>query len=529
MRPAALIANGAWAAASAPAWRRFRAALRDPAAAQRHRLLGYLRRDADTAFGREHGFASIRSVEEYQARVPIVSYDRLEPWVRRIARGETRVLTAEPVTRLVPSSGSTSAVKLVPFTRSLQREFAAGAGAWIADLYRARPSLMAGPAYWSVTPAAGASRPFLDSDDHGANVAPAVPVGFDDDAAYLGGVRAALARRVLAVPEDVRLEHDLDAFHHATLLHLLLERDLRLMSVWHPSFLAGLLDALDARWDELRAAVRRVRPSRADELARADPADIRSIWPALRLVSCWADGPAARAAAALAARLPGVALQPKGLLATEGIVTLPFGGQSPVAVTSHFYEFLGDDGRPHLAHQLEAGAEYSVVITTGGGLRRYHLADRVREDGYVEATPSVRFVGREDRVSDLAGEKLSDGFVSGVLERLFAAGPPPSFAMLAPEESAPNGRAGYVLFVDAAGPVSDDLAPRLERELRRNPHYAWCVDLGQLQPARAEGVGPGSSRAYLERCRARGQRLGDIKPASLDVKGGWRDVFTSSP
>jgi hypothetical protein len=227
----------------------------------------------------------------------------------------------------------------------------------------------------------------------------------------------------------------------------------------------------------------------------------------------------------------------KGLLATEGVVTIPFDGAHPVAVTSHFVECLDPSGCPALVHQLEAGVEYSVVLTTGGGLYRYHLADRVVVDGHVGATPSLRFVGKDDRVSDRVGEKLSDGFVANVISALFAGRPAPRFAMLAPEEGGSAGGVGYVLFVefdgmddgddtDGGGRVRADLASALERELRRNPHYAWSVDLGQLHPATLAIVPPGADQRYLDTCRSRGQKLGDIKPVSLHPATGWRDALS---
>ena len=165
-----------------------------------------------------------------------------------------------------------------------------------------------------------------------------------------------------------------------------------------------------------------------------------------------------------------------------------------------------------------------MVLTTGGGLYRYHLADRVTVDGFVDRTPSLAFVGKDDRISDMFGEKLSDGFVATVLDKLFA--PPlrrPRFAMLAPDET-PSGVC-YTLFVGRdAGPLTG-LESALEAELRRNPHYAWCVDAGQLGPARVVVVGHGADRSYVEFCVSQGQRLGDIKPVSLHAGMGWAKVL----
>lgn len=520
----AFAANAAWGAASLPAWSRFRSALSDPEAAQGRQLRRYLAANADTAFGRAHGFARMKTVADFQSGVPLSTWDDIVPWIDRIGAGETRVLTREPVRRLVPSSGSTAAAKLVPYTASLQREISEGVGAWVGGLFRRAPDLMRGRAYWSITPPAAPAQPVVESGR-------AVPVGFDDDSAYLGGVRGVLTRAVQAVPAGVRLGRDLGAFRRDTLVHLLRAADLRIASVWHPSFLAGLLDALEADWTETLDQLEATAPRRAAELRSLDPRAIRAIWPGLSLISCWADGPSRAAAADLGRRCEGVEMEGKGLLATEGVVTIPFDGAHPVAVTSHFLECLDPAGRPALVHQLETGVEYSVVLTTGGGLYRYHLADRVLVDGRVGATPSLRFLGKDDRVSDRVGEKLSDGFVANVIAAVFAGRAAPRFAMLAPEDRPSGTGVGYVLFVEVDGGDGEargfaDLAPALERELRRNPHYAWSVDLGQLHPATIALVRAGADQRYLDTCRSRGQKLGDIKPVSLHPATGWRNALS---
>ena len=172
------------------------------------------------------------ATKNFAKRVPLMDYEDFEPWIERIRRGEANVLTREPVTRLVPTSGSTGARKLIPFTAGLQREFNAAIGPWLIDLLRQSPGIASGPAYWSVTPVMGNAEP-EDS---------AVPIGFDADTAYLGGTRQRLANVVMAVPDELRFIKDMEVFRYVTLLCLLHQRELRLISVWHPSFLSLLLD-----------------------------------------------------------------------------------------------------------------------------------------------------------------------------------------------------------------------------------------------------------------------------------------------
>jgi hypothetical protein len=546
MRLGSAVTNATWAAAAVPAWRRYRAALRQPLRSQALLLSDCLRANEDTEIGRELGFRDIRIdatsrfadhgacaelVERYRSRVPLVRYDALEPRVAKIRSGAARVLTHDSVRRLTPSSGSTAAAKLLPYTASLGREFARAVDAWLADLFLQTPALLGGRAYWSISPA-------IASDSSGA-----VPIGFEEDTEYLGGVRSRLARAVLAVPTGVCRITDVETFKYVTLRFLVQARDLRLISVWHPSFFSSLLDAMPAWFDRLIVDVGRgtitppgdvsnevvgslidpVRedPRRARELRAAGPQP-RQLWPSLALVSCWAHGAAEPYAVELASRLSGVRVQPKGLIATEGIVSIPFGGKHPLACASHFFEFIDAAGSVRRADELRSGCHYSVVMTTGGGLYRYQLGDRVLVDGWVEATPSIRFVARDDRVSDCFGEKLSEGFVATALQSIFAPRPAPGFSMIAPERYGDG--IAYTLFVDGES-IGADLAARLEAELRRNPHYGWCVDLGQLKPARVAPVRPGADRLYVDHCISRGQRLGDVKPCALHPDLGWTRVL----
>src|SRR5262249_17538877 len=144
--------NCLWAASNLPVYLRFRRALREPQSAQRRKLRSLITQNGKTAFGKAHGFDGIRSYEDFTRHVPLSDYSDLELWIERIRRGEKNVLTSDLVTHLVPTSGSTGARKLIPFTSGLQREFNAAIGPWLVDLARRHPAFLGGPAYWSITP-----------------------------------------------------------------------------------------------------------------------------------------------------------------------------------------------------------------------------------------------------------------------------------------------------------------------------------------------------------------------------------------
>jgi len=528
----AAIANSLWSATNLSSYLQFRRALQQPEIAQHKLLQTYLDQNVQTAFGQAHDFNSIRSYKNFTKRVPLMDYEDLEPWVERIRRGESNVLTREPVTRLVPTSGSTGPRKLIPFTAGLQREFNVAIGPWLIDLLRQSPGIGRGPAYWSVTPVLGSAGP-EDS---------AVPIGFDADTAYLGGTRQRLANNVMAVPDELRLVKDMEVFRYVTLLCLLRQRELRLISVWHPSFLTLLLDALYTNWQELLTDIRSGQckhadklppvvftalklhplPQRADELRCANLQKPETLWPRLKLISCWGDGSAGFAAASLKKLFPNVMLQPKGLLATEAFVTIPFAGLQPVAVQSHFFEFVDDSGAVHRVHELRSGETYEVVVTTAGGLWRYRLRDSVRVTGFIGQTPALQFLGRNGNVSDLFGEKLSEAFVTQAIhETLATLDITPSFFLLAPDEDAAGCR--YTLYIEGKPP--GHLAETLDDTFRRNPHYAYCRDLGQLQPVRLYAIAERGYETYTKRQATLGARLGDIKPTTFSRTAGWSEFF----
>jgi hypothetical protein len=268
------------------------------------------------------------------------------------------------------------------------------------------------------------------------------------------------------------------------------------------------------------------QPRRATELRRSGPGDPHALWPYLRVVSCWADAQAALPARDLQIRLPHAIIQSKGLLATEAFVSIPFRGLHPVAIRSHFYEFADARDNVRLAHELERGESYRVIVTTGAGLWRYQLGDVVEVDGFIGRTPSLRFLGRGANVSDLCGEKLAEVFVTRALDAGCATcGIAPRFAMLAPEKDA--GRWHYTLFLEAdADPAA--LAAQLDAELRANPHYALCRDLGQLGPPRVSRVTHGAHEIFCATQMQAGKLLGSIKPQNLSARTDWRQRFEST-
>ena len=521
------LANSLWLSGCLPEAVRFRRATARVSEEQTRLLRRLLAANAGTEFGRRHAFGSIRTPEEYQRNVPLATFDDYGPAIERLARGETNLLTAEPVRMFEPTSGSSGATKLVPYTASLQADFQRGIKPWIANLFRHYPDLMAGSAFWSISPAGASSR----------STASGIPIGFDDDSQYVGGWQQRMVRSVMAVPTSLRHIPDIERFRYQTLLALIDRGDLRLISVWNPTFLSLLVERLPEWGDQLAqdlgAASRRAEVLRAAIRARTPGERHATLWPRLGLISCWSDRAAAVPADRLAAQFPQARIQGKGLIATEGFVSLPLVGRdgAALAVRSHFFEFAPVDaenrsaGQPLLAFQLDRGHRYAVILSTGGGLYRYQLQDVVQVVGHVNQCPLIRFVGRQGYVSDRFGEKLNEAHVARTLhEALDLYGLSPSFAMLACDDALPG--PAYVLYIDVAAPDEPlaRLAHHVDTELRHSFHYDYARRLGQLGSLRVFRA-EGASEDYLREAARSGQRLGDIKTLSLDRRTDWSNIL----
>jgi GH3 auxin-responsive promoter len=507
-----------------------------------------------SVYGLKHGFDRLRSVDDYRQRVPIVRYETLLGEIEEIANGEPNVLSCESVDRLVPTGGSSGGAKLVPYTASLKKEFQRAIAAWIGSTFAACPKVRQGRAYWSVTPLA----------NHPKRSKGGITIGFESDSEYLSVGARWFAEKLVLPPSCVRHLSDIENARYATLCYLLASNDLALVSVWSPTFLSALLASIES-WiesivDDIREGnVRVPKPlsenvecalpmtpnrRRADELLSAyknfglGSDFFQNIWPRLSLVSCWGDANSTGYLGQIRSLLSHAAIQPKGLLATECVVSIP--RPIPIgctlAVRSHFFEFLpspehsATQSSTLLAHELTLGGRYRVIVTTGGGLYRYDLGDEIRVVGFEAKCPCVQFVGRAEALSDLVGEKLNERHVTEMMQRSLAElGLHLGFYMLVPFR---QNQPVYKLVLTEESPNSPTLrnaiCTRLEDRLRTNPQYDLARNLNQLRavelvylPMKAVELW----KLFEDWESQRGRRVGDIKPSALDYRGQWYELL----
>jgi hypothetical protein len=338
----------------------------------------------------------------------------------------------------------------------------------------------------------------------------------------------------MAVPNQVAYAPTSEDAMFATASYLAADQRLSLISVWSPTFALGMFDFMGehrqelinvlthGHWRRRQSALSFLAcphsPYAADLLARWDgnknPAFFEQLWPNLAVISAWNTATSKIWAAELQALFPKAAFDGKGLLATEGAVTIPFGGRYPLAYQSHFFEFLDlTSQKIHYAWELKRGQIVQPVLTTGTGLLRYLLNDEIQVAGFMDQCPCFEFLGRMDGV-DLVGEKMDPQISRQVLRRVAHKFPVKPLSLLAIPSSYSEASPRYLLLCEGQTGPETHVATLLEQELCKSFHYKLAREVGQLAPA-ACFISPDAKHYYEYRAAARNMIAGNVKMEDL--------------
>ncbi|MGI0118892.1 GH3 family domain-containing protein [Zooshikella sp. RANM57] len=395
--------NALWYLGNIPNSYAFRKAALHPERVQFAKLFHYIKNNAYTQFGQQHNFKHIKTFSDYQKRVPIRDYNEFTPWIQSIIEGQANILTTDSVLCLMPTSGATGDIKLIPYTHELQKEFSQGVAPWINNVFKLKPNIMAGSSYWSIAPN------LMEFHQKSA-----VKIGYAEENNYLTNKIHSLINSVVAVPNSLIKLNSVDSFNYLTLLYLIACKDLRFISVWHPYYFSQLLEQLEDYWQPLLHDLAtgsislhekininefqiQPAPKRSEELAKLSANQYTRIWPELSLISCWGEGNSVYALKSLAQKFPQAIIQEKGLIATEAFISFPLGVNQnikPISINSHFFEFINDKGQSKLVNELRQGEEYNLVVSTAGGLYRYFLQDRIKVVDFFYNLPCLKFIGK---------------------------------------------------------------------------------------------------------------------------------------
>ncbi|KAG6509692.1 indole-3-acetic acid-amido synthetase GH3.8-like [Zingiber officinale] len=417
-----------------------------------------LTRNAETEYLRRYELGGATDRATFKAKVPVVTYEDLQPEIQRIANGDrSAILSAHPISEFLTSSGTSAGErKLMPTIKEEldRRQLLYSLLIPVMNLYV--PGLDKGKGLYFLfvksetkTPGGLTARPVLTSyyKSHHFKSRP-----YDPYNVYTSPTAAILCS---------------DAFQsmYAQMLCGLLQRldVLRVGAV----FASGLLRAirfLQLHWQELshdiasgsitakvtdpsiRAAVGELLVEPDQELARFVAAEcgkgdwagiITRIWPSTKYLDVIVTGAMAQYIPTLQFYSGGLPMACTMYASSEcyfGLNLKPMCDPSEVSYTimpnMAYFEFLPHGhghGHGHplqqdkapklvdLAH-VEVGKEYELVITTYAGLNRYRVGDILRVTGFHNAAPQFRFIRRKNVLLSIESDKTDEAELQKAVE-----------------------------------------------------------------------------------------------------------------
>ena len=445
--------------------RKFRAALQDPQRAQEKVLQESLFHSRNTRFWGER-LNSIQNYSQFLKKIPVTHFADYREQINNNSIREDNLWK-----RWEPTSGSTQARKWIPYNQAFLNQLHRASYPWLASLYEKYPGIKGGTHYWSLSWLPEELRKYAGTDD--SELFPLWQRFF--------------LKQIFPIPSYLTRLTSQRAFWFATLVFLAAQKDLRLISVWSPTFLYQVVQDIQKYSSEIQATLRhghwalfeeelhKVRTPQRSGWQSQGSYFLKELWPQLSLISCWSSSTSKSFADQIGEMFPDVPLQGKGLWATEGVVTVPYGNQYPLAVNSHFYEFRDlDNDRILTIEKLKTGMHIQPLLTSANGFLRYELDDILQVQDFLGNTPSLHFLGRKRGV-DLVGEKMDDFLALQILNRMRLHFQGQFYSLKACLHPKPHYR--LICTSETPGPV---LEKYLEKFLLEIHHYSLARELRQL-------------------------------------------------
>ncbi|XP_057792441.1 indole-3-acetic acid-amido synthetase GH3.10 [Salvia miltiorrhiza] len=523
---------------------------------ERNRAAEYLRKwlgDADVQHLEASALESL-----FTSSVPLASHADLEPYIRRIADGETTpLLTQEPITTLSLSSGTTEGrPKYVPFTRHSSEttlQIFKLAAAYRSRVYPIREK--------------GRVLEFIYSSKR-YKTKGGITVGTATTHVYASEefkMKQQQTKSYTCSPQEVISSGDykqstychlLLGIHHSdrveyvtsTFAYSIVQAFRSFQEVWREicnDIREGTLSSRVTIPDVRRAVLEVLRPNpglasrveaKCQDLERRDWVGlIPELWPNAKYVYSIMTGSMQPYLSKLSHYAKNLALISAEYGSTESWIGVNLEPCTPpdkvtfaVIPTFSYFEFIplhrqshgGPDDfvedDPVPLSQVKIGQEYEIVLTTFTGLYRYRLGDVVEVAGFYRNTPKLSFICRRKLILTVNIDKNTEKDLQSVVARgsqiLRSTGAElVDFTSHADVGKQPG---HYIIYWEIEGEVEEGLLGECCREMD-----AAFVDQGYVVSRKSNSIGPlelcivekGTFKKIMENFIANGAALSQFK------------------
>lgn len=409
-------------------WDRALERLEETQLAQLHSICA---RAAQTEFGRDRGFASVKTYRDFRQQVPVGDYDSFSPAIERMRRGETNILIPELVKYFGNSSGSSTQgkSKFLPISdRQIKQQTGSGVDGLLRFIaHRGEANFTSGFTLALFPP---------------TTMRREGPVMITSNPALMA-VKKPRVSQLVTLPRDKACLETADYDRKIELIaETYLDHDVRAV--------AGTTCWFSLLFDKLLAvAARRGR----------DASNVAAIWPNLQVL-LGGGVSAAPYREVLRSRLgtDGVTLVDTYNATEGGIYAATDHSGEPgllmIPDRGVFFEFVPveehESSTPRRVPlwEVESGRTYAILVTTPSGLYAYKLGDLVR---FTSLRPlRIEFVGRTAGCLSTTQELTTHAEIERAMAHALQACPAVAVDFAAGADVGVEGsaRSRYVLFVE---------------------------------------------------------------------------------
>ncbi|PSS30715.1 Indole-3-acetic acid-amido synthetase [Actinidia chinensis var. chinensis] len=427
---------------------------RNPGAVQEKVLREILSQNAETEYLRRYGLGGAIDRDTFKARVPVVTYEDLQPEIQRIANGDrSPIFSSHPISEFLTSSGTSAGErKLMPTIHEEldRRQLLYSLLMPVMNLYV--PGLDKGKGLYFLfvkaetkTPGGLVARPVLTSyyksehfktrpyDPYNVYTSPNAAILCPDSfqSMYAQMLCGLLARRQVLRVGAVFASGLLRAIRFLQLHWPQLAHDIR----------NGTLNPriTDLSIQDCMHGVLKPDPDLADFVCKQCEGEnwdriITRIWPNTKYLDVIVTGAMAQYIPTLDYYSGGLPLACTMYASSEcyfGLNLKPMSKPSEVSYTimpnmAYFEFILLGESAPSLSRNspprlvdladVEMGKEYELVITTYAGLCRYRVGDILRVAGFHNSSPQFEFVRRKNVLLSVDSDKTDEAELQKAIE-----------------------------------------------------------------------------------------------------------------
>ncbi|MDR3063714.1 MAG: GH3 auxin-responsive promoter family protein [Methanobrevibacter sp.] len=414
---------------------------KDPIKHNEEFLLKLLEDNKDTVYGKKYDFANIKSIKEFQSKVPVTEYDDYIEYILPMSmNGTSGLITAYNVDHYCKSSGTLGNPKKIPFSVNAQEAMQDCTTSYLKALAADKIGLN-----WIDSKTMSLIELSIETLDSGATYGAI-------SAKFMFQFKDYIKELFTSPFEAFFPENDTNTRYLHTRFGLM-EKNIGMVQCAFYNFFLEILRYIESDWELLVNDIEKgtinetikmsnkVReslmekiepePDRAAELREIfeegfDNHIVKKIWPNLAVLAGTGTGGFASYAKKIKEKYTGddVKFLYAGLNASEGNFSVPYDLETQDSIfmpNNVFYEFRPVESEDLTSlltlDQLEVGKEYEIIITNISGFYRYRMQDIIRISGMFNNMPKMEFLYRLNQTVNLAGEKTTEIVLRNTLNK----------------------------------------------------------------------------------------------------------------